>query len=100
MQAGIRLKPDDAECADQSEQGAKLELPLPDNDAFLWKECQRQKGSENDRSPSENRIDAGPNIEKRHHLGDLMDHVWQAWQQTKFHRMHIDAWAAATNLIK
>src|SRR5215510_4259250 len=96
----VRLKPNHPECADQSEQRAKLELPLPNNDALLWKKCQRQKRCENDRSPGKNRVNTGPNVEKRHHLRDLMNYVWQAWQQTKFHRVHVNTWPAAANLIK
>ena len=41
-----RLKPNDTECANQSQGSAQLELPLPDDMTFLRKKCEREQRSE------------------------------------------------------
>src|SRR5437016_14174974 len=86
----VSLKPDHAECSDQPQQRAKLKLPLPNDEAFLWEKCQRQQRSENDGSQREYRIHARAHVEKSNHLSDFMDDIRQARQKTKPNRTHVD----------
>src|SRR6266516_8227685 len=94
----IRLEPDHAERADQSQQGANLKLPLPNDDAFLWEKCQRQQRCKNSRRPSEYRIHTRTHVEKGHHLSDLMDYIRQARQKAKPNCAQVDPRSAAVHL--
>ena len=96
----VGLEPNHAERSGQPQQGAKLKLPLPNDEAFLWEKCQRQQRSENDGSPRKNRINARAHVEKSHHLGDLMNDIRQARQETKPNRTHVDPRPATAHPIK
>jgi hypothetical protein len=54
-----------------------LKFPLPDDEAFLWEEREREQRGKDDRRTNENRVDTGAHVEESHHLRDLMDDVRQ-----------------------
>jgi len=90
------LKPEDSDGAEQTEESSKLELPLPNDPAFLGKKDQREKRGHDHRRPDENRIHAGAHVVKGEHLGDLMNNVRQGRRQTNAENAEIQSWFVAT----
>jgi hypothetical protein len=95
----VGLKPNDAECADQTEQRADLKLPLPDHGAFLGKNCEREQGAEDDRRANENRVNAGAHVKQSDDLCDLVNDIRQAGNQAERDRADVDL-GSATKLNK
>ena len=89
----VGLEPNYAKRADQTEQCAKLKLPLPDDRSFLGKKCEREQGGEDNGRANENRVDARPHIKERDHLRDLMNDVRQTRNQAKADRADVDLWS-------
>lgn len=71
------LKTDDADRADQPEDGPDLKLPLADDPSFLREKDEREQCGEDNRGAAEDGVDAGPHVKKRDRLGDLVDDVRQ-----------------------
>ena len=90
-----RLKPKDANGAEQSQQGADLKLPLPKNVALFWKENEREQRGHNHRRTGENGVNAGADVKKGDRLSDLMDDVWDGWDQAEGERAKIEPRSAA-----
>ena len=86
----VRLKPDDAEGAEQSEQRSELKLPLANDVAFLGKKGEREECGKNDRCPSNNGEDARAHIKERDDLSDLVDDIWQTGDQAKTDGADVD----------
>ncbi len=72
-----RLKPKDADGADQAEQGSDLKLPLADDPALLREKDQGQQRGDDDGGTDENRENARAHVKERNGLRDLMDDVWE-----------------------
>ena len=91
----VRLEPNYAEGADETEQCTKLKLPLPDHRSFLRKKREGEERGEDNRRANENRIRTRAHIKQRHHLRDLMNDIWQTGDQTKPNRADVDPRASA-----
>jgi hypothetical protein len=89
-----RLKPDDAEGAEQPKQCANLKLPLANDVAFLGKKGEREERGEDDRCPSNNGEDARAHVKERDDLSDLVDDIWQTGDQAKTDGADVDLWSA------
>ena len=71
----VGLEPDYAKCADQTEQGADLKLPLANHDALFGKKYQRKKSGEDDGRANEDRVNTWTHVEERHDLCNLVNDV-------------------------
>ena len=89
------LKPDDAECADQSKKCSDLKPPLSDYEAFFREKYEREESGEDDGRAPEDRVDAGADIKKRDDLGDLVNDIWKTWYQTERDRADVDLGSTA-----
>lgn len=91
------LKPDYSESSDKAEQRADLELRLPDHVPLFWKKHEREQCGEDHGGARKDRINARAHVKERHHLGDLVNDVWNAWQETNGNRLHVDLRSATTS---
>jgi hypothetical protein len=94
---GPRLKPKDPNCAEQSEQGADLELPLSKNVALFRKENERKQSSHDHGRTGEDGVNAWTDVKKGDRLSDLMDDVWDCRDQAENERAKIDSRPTAPN---
>jgi len=86
----IRLKPDHAECAEQSEQRSELKLPLANDVALLRKKREGEERGENHRRACEDGVDTGTHVKQSDDLSDLVDDVWNAGNQAKSDGADVD----------
>ena len=89
------LKPDDAECADQSKKCSDLKPPLSDYEAFFREKYEREESGEDDGRAAEDRVNAGADIKKRDDLGDLVNDIWKTRYQTERDRADVDLGSTA-----
>ena len=94
------LKPENPDCAGQAEKGPDLELPLPDDPAFLGKENEREERRDDDRGANENGVNARPHVVERRDLGHLMDHVRNGRQQADSNHVPTQRGPAAPEAIE
>jgi hypothetical protein len=93
---GPRLKPKDPNCAEQSEQGADLELPLPKDVALFRKENERKQSSHDHGRTGEDGVNAWTDVKKGDRLSDLMDDVWDGRDQAENERAKIEPRSASS----
>ena len=93
---GPWLKPKDPNCAEQSEQGARLELPLSKNVALFRKENEREQSGHDYRRTGEDGVNAGADVKKGDRLSDLMDDVWDCRDQAENERAKIEPRSASS----
>ena len=93
---GLRLKPKDPNCAEQSEQGAHLELPLSKNVALFRKENERKQSSNDHGRTGEDGVNAWTDVKKGDRLSDLMDDVWDCRDQAENERAKIEPRSASS----
>ena len=86
----IRLKPDDTECAEQSEQRSELELPLANDVAFLGKKGEGKQCGENHGCAGNDSVDTGSHVKERDGLGYLVDDVRYTGNQAEPDGANID----------
>jgi len=91
-----RLKPKHANCTEQSEQGADLELPLANNVALFRKENKRQQSGHDHRRTGEDGVNAWADVKKGDRLSDLMDDVWDCRDQAENERAKIEPRSASS----
>ena len=78
-----RLKPKDANRAEQTQECADLKLPLANDPAFFGKKGQGEQSSDDDRRTGEDGIDARTHVGESKYLCDLMDNVWERWNKAR-----------------
>ncbi len=74
-----------------AQRGADLELPLPDDAAFLREKNEGEQRGEDHRGTPEDRVDAGTHVVERHGLGDLVDDVRERRNQTGEENLRVQA---------
>ena len=95
-----RLKPKDADGAEQSEEGADLELPLLDDPTLFREKNEREESGHDDGGTNEDRVDARSHVIERNHLSDLVNHVRQRRQETDAEDVPVETRSAALKSIK
>ena len=96
----IGLKPENADCAEQSQQRSELKLPLANDPTFIREKDEREERGHNGRRTNENGVNTGAHVMKRKHLSDLVDNIGQSRQQTDAEYIPAEARAVTTKASK
>ena len=95
-----RLKPKDADRADQAEKGADLKLPLANDPALFREKDQREERGDDDGGADEDRENARAHVKEGDGLRDLMDDVWERRDEAGEQNGAIKPRSAAPEAIK
>ncbi len=98
LEAG--LEPEDPDCAEQPEQRAELELPLPNDPAFLREKDEREQRGHDDRRTNENGINARPHVVEGGDLRDLVDNIGHCRQEADADYIPVEPRTAASKAIE
>jgi hypothetical protein len=94
------LKADDADGAEQTENGPDLKLPLANDPSFFGEKDQCEQSGEDDRGATEDSVDARSHVEERDGLSDLMDDIRQRRDEANQEKPPVQARAAVAEPIK